>query len=289
MAGIDSYTKLMLHGNGLDGSNSHRITFEGDAQIDTDITDPFGNNDGCLLLNGTTAANTQRDFYIYFDITENGAKMTPNYNTNLNHSWGDGKISVNNTDFKWDLDTNRSEFTSGFYRAEGPYNIIFNVDDSSTTAEYMHYSNGTHNFTFDFVNDTTFVDGPVRIIIKQIGDEAYWGNITNKTNEGRMIKTYHFYENLSWVKIVQNYTNLASDNVTRNSTLAGSLLFDAKLAYGASYSRGGNETEPGSYYWASPGGSYGTGFVNINQSGTSNFYARLGRGAYSENVSPKDT
>jgi hypothetical protein len=92
-----------------------------------------------------------------------------------------------------------------------------------------------------------------------------------------MIKRYYFYENLSWVRITQNFTNKAPYAIIRKSTLSGSLLLDAELAFGFPYNNGGNGTEPGSYYWASPGGM-GLGIVNINQTGTTNYYAENGYG-----------
>ena len=61
MAGIDENTKLILHCNGVDEStdfpdssdSEHVVTAHGDAQIDTDITDPWGGNDGVAKFDGT--------------------------------------------------------------------------------------------------------------------------------------------------------------------------------------------------------------------------------------------
>jgi hypothetical protein len=50
---------LLIHPTGADGSTSftdvygHTITTNGNAQVDTALTDPFGGNSGVLLLDGT--------------------------------------------------------------------------------------------------------------------------------------------------------------------------------------------------------------------------------------------
>jgi len=70
MPGIDSYTQLMLHCNGTDGSTSfpdsseygRTITPVATAQVDTDITDSFGGNDGVLLCDGNSDYLSVTDF-----------------------------------------------------------------------------------------------------------------------------------------------------------------------------------------------------------------------------------
>jgi hypothetical protein len=60
MPGLDSNTKLLIHCNGTDGqttftdvsSSPHTVTRIGTAQVDTAITDPWGGNDGVLMLDG---------------------------------------------------------------------------------------------------------------------------------------------------------------------------------------------------------------------------------------------
>lgn len=62
MSGINSNTKVMYQFTGTDGSTTmtdsavggQNGTAVGTAQIDTDLTDPFGVNDGTLLLDGNS-------------------------------------------------------------------------------------------------------------------------------------------------------------------------------------------------------------------------------------------
>ena len=44
-------------------------------------------------------------------------------------------------------------------------------DETARTVEYVEYSNGTHNLSFDFAGNATMVQGPVRLTITQEGDE----------------------------------------------------------------------------------------------------------------------
>jgi hypothetical protein len=50
-AGIDAYTKLLLHLNGTDGSKSHPITFNGNAHLDTSQS-KFGERGASGLFGG---------------------------------------------------------------------------------------------------------------------------------------------------------------------------------------------------------------------------------------------
>jgi len=69
-----------------------------------------------FILNGTSTADTNRSFYVYYDITENGAKAPPNYATGLSPSWDGQLINATSPLFEFHIDTNRSENTSGIYR-----------------------------------------------------------------------------------------------------------------------------------------------------------------------------
>ncbi|MEM5781962.1 MAG: hypothetical protein QXD43_02060, partial [Candidatus Aenigmatarchaeota archaeon] len=146
-----------------------------------------------FLLNGTTNANSNRTFYVYYDTIENGAKESPNYPTYVNYSSNE-VIQVNNSFLKFYIDTNRGENTSGLYHVEDIYeNIVFSEINNDRTTEYLEYSNGTYNFSFNFTN-TTFKNGPIRLVIEQVGDEILFGNPEQKTNEGIIKKRYYIYD-----------------------------------------------------------------------------------------------
>ncbi|MBI4020019.1 MAG: hypothetical protein HY367_01695, partial [Candidatus Aenigmarchaeota archaeon] len=222
-------------------------------------------------LNGTNGANTARNFFLYFDTTENGQKLAASYPTDIAYSWNGKAATVNNSKFKWGIDTNRGENTSGLSRAEGTSLIVFNVPASQRTAEYSEYTNGTHNLTFDLRNNATFANGSVRLVLTQQGDEVVF-NSTTRTNLTRIIKTYTFYANLPWIKVEQNITNLNSTNITRRSPEGGALAFDAERVLGVGSLFFENLTEPGSWVMSSPPGVATVAYINVNETGTNNFF-----------------
>jgi uncharacterized membrane protein len=253
-------------------SSTGAILYEVRSQFDNATGFSSTNAVGTLvfLLNGTTNANAKRIFYAYYDVDENGAKPAVNYSTKLAYSWDGEEFNVNNSILRWWVDTIRGENLSGLYRTQvvSSGTNLFNVGATGRPAEYNQYWNGTHNMSFDFRNNATrIIDGPIRIVVEQIGDEVLW-NTTEKTNQTRMVKRYIFYENLSWIKIEQNLTAFA--NVSRNSTPAGALAFEASNAFGANYqSRENQSNEPGSWSWAAPQtGGWDVGIINYIESHT---------------------
>jgi len=230
-----------------------------------------------FIMNGTTPNNTRRTFFVYFDIVENGAKQHPNYATNLSYLWNGDEIEFNNSRIEFYLDTNRSENTSGLYRAnfKGEIQRFFMVDETGRTVEYMEYSNSTHNFSFDLSKNITIVQGPVRLTIIQSGDEVVFGNTSLVTGEGAMVKKYYVYNKAgpeelgTWIKMEQNYTNRASYAVDRNSTLAGAIAFDAARGWQGIGSSPedflGNSTDPYSWYIVQSNNKQVVGFVNLNE------------------------
>jgi uncharacterized membrane protein len=238
-----------------------------------------------FLMNGTTNANTNRTFYAYYDSIEDGVKENPNYPITVSYTWdAEGKIiNVNNSFLKYYIDTVRGGNTSGLYHVEDMgENVIFNALDSDRTVEYLEYSNGTYNFSFDLRNNATFINGTVRLIIEQRGDEVVFGNDSQKTNEGKIIKRYYIYNKAgpqqkgTFIKIWQRLSNNASYSISRNSTPAGALAFDLNRSFtsGSIVSQDSNNTNP--FSWAranSPFSNEVVGVINYNQSGTSNFFA----------------
>ncbi len=227
-----------------------------------------------FLLNGTTAANQVRYIYVYFDIVENGAKTPVTYLTGLEYSWDGEEAHVNNSLYKLKIDTLRGENTSGLYDIrEGGFNIVLTPSTDSKTKEYTQFSNGTDTFSFDFRNNATFSGGNIKLMVEQAGVETLWNDPGATTGFGFMKKRYIFYENTSWIKIEQNFTNIGTSSVTRNSTSAGALSLNELNIYGAP-NIFGNMTNPMSWFGMTYSGGSGIGFVNYNYSSNANFYAK---------------
>ncbi|MFH1107432.1 MAG: NEW3 domain-containing protein [Candidatus Micrarchaeota archaeon] len=253
----------------------------------------YGNALGTLVfsLNGTTAANTSRLFYVYFDETYYGFKVAPNYPlTAINFSVSGTEITINNTAWEFGIDTARGENSSGLFRVISRvppvFNTLFDNDPTDVTSEYTQLSDGAHNLTFNFTGNLQIVQGPVRLSVILSGNETYWNDPLNFTNIGQMIKRYRFYQNSPWVKIYLNYT--ASTPVNRSSLDGGAVGFDIGApfprGFGPLYQYFGNSTDPFSWIQAQPpGASYEVGMVHLNESGSDNFsvinspaYKRLG-------------
>ncbi|NIP40150.1 MAG: hypothetical protein GTN39_01370 [Candidatus Aenigmarchaeota archaeon] len=273
----------------IEYNSTGSILWEVKSQFDKDDGyNPTTNAVGVLsfLLNGTTPKNTVRYYYVYFDITENGNKEKPNYSSDLIYSYAGSieEFNVNNSIMAWFVDTERVENTSGIYHVIdlGTSNEIIKPDPDGRTAEYTKYSNGTNDFGFDFRNNATFKHvGPIRIIVEQIGEETLWNLTENKTGEGLLTKRYVFYSNNVFVKIEQVYENDAGYDISRNSTYASVPGINVNTTFNNPYSNPpydfpnySNTTDPGSWAWgAEEQGSWSAGIINLNETGTSNFYA----------------
>jgi len=239
-----------------------------------------------FMMNGTTNANANRTFYVYYDSIENGAKENPNYPVYVNYNWNGEMVDINNSFLKISIDTNRGENTSGLYYVEGINWIIYDdaTNKDNRTAEYIEYSNGTNNFTFDLRNNATFINGTIRLIIEQRGNEIVFGNTSKKTNEGKIIKRYYIYNRAgdqqygTFIKIWQKFSNNASYTISRNSTPAGALTLDTNRTFLSAILGGmsqfSNATNPFSWALAnSISANEIAGIINLNQSGTSNYFA----------------
>ena len=259
--------------------------YEAPNQFDADDTfDASDNATGTLIfmLNGTTPANTNRTFYVYYDTVENGAKEFKTYPTNLTFDMNGGLVTVNNTLLRFFIDTNRGENTSGINRVEnygGTVIIITGANDR--TAEYLEYSNTTHNLTFDLINNATFINGSLRVTVEQTGDEVVFGNTSENTNEASVVKKYYVYNNAgpqvygTFIKVVQRITNDAAYQIQRNSTLSGALALDIDRTFdlGPVISNDSNTANPFSWAQVTGGGGGVIGIANLGQTGTTNYYA----------------
>ncbi|MCK4808228.1 MAG: hypothetical protein KAS90_01265 [Candidatus Aenigmarchaeota archaeon] len=255
------------------------VLFEHPFQFDNASGfDASANAAGILtfLLNGTTTANQVRYIYVYFDIVENGAKTPVAYSSNLNYTWDGKEAHVNNSILKLKIDTLRGENTSGLYDARISNIIFMTASTASKTKEYTQLSNGTDNFSFDFRNNASFSAGPVKLVVEQTGNETLWDDPDSLTGFGLMRKRYIFYENSSWIKIEQNFTNIGASSITRNSTGSGALsINDISTPEFLNFPTWfGNITNPLSWYGISDTGSRGVGLINFNYSSNANFYTR---------------
>ncbi len=256
------------------------------SQFDKDLHhNPATNAFGTLVFmaNGTTPANYNRTFFMYFDIEENGLKEQPSYPTNISYLLSGDEIHINTTSFSFYMDTNRSDNTSGLYDVRfKDYPVpFFIVDETGRTAEYSEYSNGTNNLSFDFTSGVAIIEGPLRLTVIQTGDEVLFGDLSSPTGEGMMVKKYHFYNKAgnetlgAFIHITQNYTNIAAYPVQRNSTAMGSIAFDVGRAWqglGSSVSfYDGNSSDPGSWVMAGSDAQEVLGMVNLNET-TDEFY-----------------
>lgn len=280
-----NFTDLLSSGT-FDENSTRVIEYDSAGQILYELVSQFDRDENfnassnalgtlAFFMNGTTQPNEKRIFYVYYDTIENGAKEKPNYSTSLSYSWNGEEFNVNNTLLAFWVDTVRGENTSGLYKVKGILsgNDIWTVPGpNERTIEYMQYSNGTYNFSFNFKNNATFkYVGPVRIVVEQRGNETVW-NSTNVT-EGFVVKEYTFYDKLQWIKIETNFTNINSNSITRNSTFAGALALDASRAFGSNWqSDFGNTTQPGWWYASDFFSSFHSGIIHVNQSGTNNFW-----------------
>ena len=255
------------------------VLYEVPSQFDMeDDYDESSNAIGTVvfLMNGTTSANTQRVYYVYYDIVENGAKPKQDYSTSLSYAWDGEEFNVNNSLLRVWVDTLRGENTSGIARV---FDVSYSTDvmiwplaGSARTYEYMEYSNGTYNFSFDLANSATLKhNGSVRMVVEQEGPETLWDSETQ--TEGYVVKRYVFYENNRWFKVETNFTNTAGSDITRNSSFAGAVTFDASRAFGPTWQSGfGNVSSPGWWYASDYYNDFQCGITQVNQTGTSNFW-----------------
>lgn len=278
----------------IEYNSTGSIIGEVPSQFDkADDYDESSNAVGTLvfMLNGTTAANQKRYFFVYFDTQEHGNMSRPSYTTDLvyNYTGNVSEFNVNNTYFRWWVDTERGENTSGLYYVrnvnpedEEQENDILKVNPADNkTVEYSEFSNATNKFGFDFRNNATLkYAGPSRIVVEQKGYETIWNQPDNKTNEGYIIKRYTFYPYSDWMKIEQIFFNNATYNITRNSTSAGALAIYVNYSFNIPgignefYPNMSSPDDPGSYGWAAEEGyTWWSGIINLYENGTENFFA----------------
>ncbi|HDR53301.1 MAG TPA: hypothetical protein ENN60_01330 [archaeon] len=237
-----------------------------------------------FIMNGTTPAQTNRTYCFYFDTTDNPLPAA-SFTTGLNYALNGDLLNVNvsaytndSAGLRYYIDTNREEMTSGIYYMEDfeGNNFWSTPSESERTLIYSQYSNSTANFSFTFENLTLVHAGPIRLVFEHTGNETFWNESDDQT-EGRMTVRYTFYWLNQWMKVDQIYNNTATYTITRNSTEAGALAFEANRSL-LNWVNDGNSTDPGSWQWtAAEFANYHVGIINAYES-ISNFTSvdRLG-------------
>lgn len=280
---LDNLSLRLVEYNLTDGSVMHELPVQFDPDGNYNSSES-ATGEVIFILNGTTWYNESKDrnFYLYFDTVENGPKGERTWDFsdlgyNISYTWNGDSFTINNTNYLFYFDTNRGENTSGLYRL---YDIVYEEEQfiystsGQRTREYLRFTNGSHNFTWDINASADFVIGPARITVTQTGDEAYWSNIDNKTNETSIVKKYHFYPQIPWYRMEFNITNTGDHSVNRSSDV-GAPGFDASLAYSSNYNIFNiNSTDP--FSWITVTYSSASNIMGIileNESGTSSFYA----------------
>jgi uncharacterized membrane protein len=278
---FDNLSVRLVEYNDSDGSILHELPVQ---------FDPDGNYDAAssatgevvFILNGTMYSNNSdsRFFYLYFDTVENGQKQERNWSFqetgyNMSRTWNGEVFMINNTNYLFYFDTDGGENTSGLFRIyDIPWeeeNFIYSTG-SARTREYLKFTNGSHNFTWYLNGSANFTMGPVRITVTQEGDEIYWNEPGNETDETSIVKKYYFYPNIQWYRMELNVTNTGAQAVDRGAEL-GAPKFDASLAYNLPGIFDQNKTDPASflrvYSTTNPGHELG---IILENESVSNFH-----------------
>lgn len=299
-----NFTDFMPFGT-FDNRSIRVIEYNSSGHVRYEVTSQFDKNESysnttnslgtlSFIMNGTTQAGSQRVYFIYYDGSENGVKSNPSYGTSLVYGSEGDEFGVNNSLMEYRVDSSRGEGASGLIRVRGTSSqndiLPTPLSSDSRTFEYLEYSNGTQNFTFDFsAGPTLKYSGPVRKVVELYGNEVVW-NSSTYTGEGFMTKRYVFYDGLQWIRIETNYTNLSPSSVTRNSTYFGGLLFESSRAFGSNWqSAFGNTTLPGWWFAADFFSSFHASIILVGQNFTSNYWVANASGQSGMGVRLNDT
>jgi len=276
----------------LDNNSIRVVEYNSTGSVLREIASQFDHDDDysnatnavgdlVFIMNGTTAANTKRIFYVYYDTFENGNKPAPAYGTNLTYTWDNRTATVNNTKINVRIDTNRGENVSGIFRVDNRDTAVPVVIAASGArpAEYIEYFNGTVNTTFDLIGNATFITGPVRLTIRQEGPEVVFGNVSQRTYSGRVVKKYHIYNSAggqsegSFIKISQEFF-INTSSINRSNSFSGALALDLRRTFLSAdlTSQDNSSSDPYSWAWGSDTGGSVAGIISVNET-TSNYFA----------------
>ena len=246
-----NFTALLEEKNatGTFDNNSIRVMEYGeDGSILREVPSQFSEGSGfdsennahgevIFLLNDTNEEDARRYFFIYYDVEENGPKAAPGYEENIGYELDGEKIDITTETFEYHIDTNRGDHTSGIYKISDLYygNDVISAEEEDRTAEYVEYSNGTHNFTFDLSGDVDIEKGPLRLTVTQKGYPVFYEGGGEETL--LLEKRYHFYwgpepnssehdQSLGFYRIEQEITNTGENDFTLSASPLGAIRWD---------------------------------------------------------------
>jgi uncharacterized membrane protein len=284
-----NFTDLGLHD--IFDNNSVRVIQYNGTNVSGEITSQFDRGEYydnatnaygevVWLLNGTIPENTILEYFIYFDSVNFGLKAAPTYDSFLEFESGSAStFGLNNSKIAVRMHTDAGNAGGNFNHTSGMYfaqfnesgDIIFNANSpTALPIEYIRYNDSTkylgYNFTNNFVVENI---GPVRITIKQQGDEVEWGvDPINPTNGGNMTKKYTFYRDNQWLKIKQEFTSSIAQK--RYSDGREALFFDiasSAITHGDVDVDDSDKTDPFGHIsiYDTSGKDLGLGIININE------------------------
>jgi uncharacterized membrane protein len=275
---FDNNSVRVIQYNGTNVSGEITSQFDRGEYYDN-ATNAYG--EVVWLLNGTIPENTILEYFIYFDSVNFGTKAAPTYDSFLEfESESASTFGLNNSKIAVRMHTDAANgavgnrnHTSGMYFAQfnESGDIIFNVNSpTAPPIEYIRYCDDSpctefynYNFTNNFVVENI---GPVRITIKQQGDEVEWGvDPINPTTGGNMTKRYTLYRDNQWLKIKQEFTS----SIAQKRLSAGweALSFDMDRASIAPDTVDWDSTDPYAHIsiYEDTGGGMGMGIINIDE------------------------
>lgn len=233
-----------------------------------------------LMLNGTLEENQARKFCVYYD--DNSTSKNATGYSNMTYSHEGDIINVNTTALRFYIDEMRGENLSGIsfvQRVSDDMTILQALDDERP-AEYLEYYNGSDNLSFE-LDSIVIMEGPLAVAIRMNGTEA----VINGSSTGRAYieKTYYIYNNSgpgqkgAFFKLRQKIRNINGAAINISSPGAGAPALDLDRTFPASIYHPltyVNTTNPFSYAKAaSEFENFFAAIINMNQTGTSNFYA----------------
>jgi len=238
-------------------------------------------------LNGTNPSGTVRRFFIYFDSDKHGSKPSVNYANNLSYSFDGEDLTINTTKFNYTIDTDQKDNLSGIAKAYDQISgsTILNASaDGDRPVEYIEYTNGTHEFSFNLSGNASIRNvGPHRMTVTQRGFQNYY-NVSGVNKSLAIKKDYHFYSyaggnTTAFAKIDQEIKNRGNSNQVFRSTPTGAPGIDANRSFPVSIDKStttkptsGNDTDPYSWHAAlTTGGQYFAGMINTDET-IDNFY-----------------
>lgn len=265
---------------GPQGDKMHEVPYQFDEGSGYNVST---NAHGTLtfMLNGTTTGGTTRYFFVYFDSKDHGEKPGVSFPTSIEYSEGGEQFTVNTSKFNYTVDTERGDNTSGLVRAQSYSGLygdpIMSVDKGARTAEYIEYTNGTHDFTFNLSHNVSFTTGPLRLTVTQRGFQDFYG-IPDQSQRLKVTKKYRFYnlsgttgsDEVGYAKIEQTVENVDDSDLTIESTPGGGLAVDVNrtLSGNRPISDVTNSTDP--FSWVHPrddGPNIFVGLMNLNEQG----------------------